>query len=527
MRRLQPWSRRSIRTEVLVCAAGGALACAAALRGAACSRQDQPAEVVEIDLSGAEPEMILEPVEVFSLPFEEFPDQVVVGRGSRQAYAASTLVAINILSLAATLWPEALALPAVLGSVWWFRRTFRRPQQVGRTYCRRCNYELTNLRGEVCPECGVVLRPALRSAGRRRWPRLAASASIFVAAAGLYAWKFRAVPRHVWPEDWPAWWSETLDDVAAANAKYAWLIGHSSVLSRIHEIDLDAAGASRILWTGRRSGDEVNAIAVSTDGSRLCAWHGSAIRVWNLPQRRVVREIGFDDPLLSPARGGATRVEFSADGRTALVVGHGPQFIAQSIDLDAAAQLWRIEGFIHRPLSDVRLLRGEDFSRLIVAGEAQETGETFLAEWYVDERGQGQLMRDFTTTAHSLGPRLARHGFGRLVWASDFESVEAWSLQTERIERRLSLPRPVALLAAWPGERERLIITMFAGESKTWIVEAETGRVVAELSGEPMRVRGTQVLGGGRTLALWGYSDDLSKRLLLLYDLADLERNGT
>lgn len=506
-------------------AAAGALVCAAAQDGAAHSAQDQPAEVVEIDLSGASPEVILEPAEIFLLPFDEFPDQVVVAAAQRKAYAASTLVAINIFSLAATLWPEALALSAALASLWWFRRTLRRRQQVGRTYCRRCNYELTNLRGEVCPECGTVLRPAMRAAGRRRWPRLVSASLIFLVAAGMYGWKFRAVPRHVWPEDWPAWWSETLDDVAAANAKYAWLIQHSSVLSRLHEINLDGGGESRILWTGRHSGDETAAIALSSDGSRLCAWHGNAIRVWSLPQRRIVREITFDDPLLAPNRGGAKRVEFSADGRTALVVGPAPQFTAQAIDLDTAAELWRIERFIHRPLSDVRLLRGDDFSRLIVAGEAEETGESYLAEWYIDARGQGQLMRGFATSAHSLGPRLARNGFGRIVWASDLETVEAWNLQTERVEQRLSLPQPVALLAAWPSERERLIITMFGDASRTWIVDAEAGRVLAQLSGEPMRVRGTQILDGGRTLALWGYSGDLARRLLLLYDLQRIAEN--
>jgi len=488
-------------------------------------RAAQPENAIEeTDLRRARPELQIEAAETFTLPLDEFPEAVVIDLPGRKAYATTTVIAINIFSIAATVWLEALALLIAAPALWWFRRTLRRPQVIGREYCRRCNYELTNLPGERCPECGAVLRPRMRRRGRRRWPRLSIAALIFIAAAAAYAAFFRMAPRHIWPDHWPAWWSETLDDVAAANARYKWLIAHSSVLSRIHELDLDARGASRILWTGRRSdADHIESIHLSADGSRLGLWHSGFIRIWSLSEPRPMREIAFTDPLLAPLGGGARHVAFSADGREALIIGAAPDFIAMAIDLDASREGWRLTGDFFGDLQQWRILHGSDFGRFIIAGERPDTGETLLTEWLVDERQAPQLMRRFATSAYSLGPRLARHGFGPHLWASDFDQVQAWNLQTETVERRLTMPHPVALLCASPGGAGRLIITMFADESVTWIVEPVAGRVLAELKGEPLRVRSAEILADGRTLALWGYSGDFEHRVLHLYDLSRLD----
>lgn len=476
--------------------------------------------VEEIDLSAAHAEATLAPAETFTLPLGEFPEAVLVDLPRRKAYATTTLVAINIFSIASTVWFEALILGVAAPAAWWFRRTLGRPQQVGRTYCRRCNYDLTDLAGERCPECGAALSSATRMPGRRRWPRLALAGAIFLAAAGAYAALVRTVPRLVWPERWPAWWSETLDDLAEANSKYEWLIQHSSVLSRVHELDLDAGGASRTLWTGRRGeADHVHSLSLAADGSVLCLWTSASLRVWSIADRRLDGEIAFSDPLLAPLGGAAAQVQFSADGRSALLIGDSPRFIAMLIDLEAERERWRIESNALAGLEHWRVLHGGSFDRFLIAGDRPDTGETALSEWFVEAGREPALMRRFATSAYGLGPRLARHGYGPLVWASDMERVEAWNLQTEAVERRIILPHPVALLAAPREGDERLIITMFADTSRTWIVEPRSGRVVAELEQAPHRTRAAEILSDGRTLALWGYNDDQSQRVLSLYSL--------
>ncbi len=476
--------------------------------------------IVEFDLSEAPVEIVLEPTETFTLPLDEFPEAVVVDLPRRRAYATTTLVAINIFSIAATLWVETLVLVVAVPTAWWLRRTLHRPQQVGKFYCRRCNYDLTDLRGDRCPECGGALSTAMRVRGRRRWPRLALAGAIILATGSLYASFGRAVPRRIWPERWPAWWSETLDDVAEANAKHQWLIHHSSVLSRVHDLDLDAGGASRILWTGRRGeADHIHHLSLAADGSRLCLWTSASLRVWSVARRRVVAETSFSDPLLAPLGGAARQVQFSADGRSALLIGASPRFTAMLVDLDTGREAWRLASGALPDLEQWRVLHEGSFDRFLLAGDRPDTGETVLSEWFVEAGREPALMRRFATSAYSLGPRLARHGHGPLVWASDFDRVEGWNLQTESIEHRLLLPHPVALLGASSAAGERLIITMFGDTSRTWVVEPRVGRVVAELSRTPHRTRGVEVLADGRTLALWGYSDDQSRRVLHLYAL--------
>ncbi len=74
---------------------------------------------------------------------------------------------------------HALDIAALVGPVvallfvWALRRTIRRPRALGRSYCRRCSYDITPTGGEavsaICPECGRPTR-GLSMQGRRLRP---------------------------------------------------------------------------------------------------------------------------------------------------------------------------------------------------------------------------------------------------------------------------------------------------------------------------------------------------------------------
>gem|GEM_PF-4086931 len=485
---------------------------------------DQPeTEVEEFDLTMVQPETTIAPFASYALPSEEFPDAVVVDLPHRKAYAATEFVAINVLSLLSAAWIEAMALLAAGLSLLWIRRVARRPQQPGQLYCRRCNYLLTSLQRDVCPECGAEITGRGQMIGRRPWPRLSAAILLLLATLGLYAAYFRRVPRLVWPDTWPAWWSRSLDEVARANSKYQWLIQHSRVLSRLVEIDLNDAGATRTLWTGTRSDvDHINGLFLSDDASRLTVWHTDGLQAWALPDCKSAARLDDSNVSLPFSFLAITGVEMSGDGRTALLVGPDRNNTAIAIDVDSGRELWKIEYLVIEDISRLHILHGSSLDRLIVAADVSSTGITDLSEWYVDDKQHPNRMRHFSTSAYALGPRLARNGFGPLIWASDLEQVEAWNLQTERVARRIRLPMRSVLLFAWPGDVPRLIITMFDQDSRTWIVDAGAGRVLAQLDGTPMRTRSTRLLQDGHTLAVWGYDGDLSHRVLQLYDLSSI-----
>lgn len=515
---------RSVRAIILLAALLGSTNAGAAQSNATDGRHSQPVEATEeIDLSEAQPETTIAPSAIYALPDEDIPDSVVVDLPHRKAYIASEFVAINILSLLAALWVEALALAVAMASMWWLRRLARRPQEIGRPYCRRCNYLLAHLSGVICPECGATVTGRGRLVGRRRWPRAMLATCALGGSVGLYLAFARRAPRLIWPDRWPAWWSRTLDDVAQANSKYEWLIQHSRVLSHLVEIDLDAGGAERTVWTGTKSDtDHINAMFLSEDASRLTIWHTDALQVWSLPGRVPVARLNDLSVSLPFSFLAITNVELSGDGCTALFVGPEPKHKAVAIDVDSGRQLWTIESLVVDDISSLRILHGSSLDRLIVAADISSTGVTDLSEWYVDDQQHPSRMRHITTSAYALGPRLVRNGLGPLIWASDIDHVEAWNLQTGRVEQRLALPQRSVLLFSWPGDVPRLIITMFDQDSRTWIVDTQSGRVLAQLDGTPLRTRSTEVLAGGRTLAVWGYDADFSHKALQLYDLSSI-----
>lgn len=107
-----------------------------------------------------------------------------------------------------------VALPAGLGAaamlLWVTRRIIRRPRTVGRTYCRRCGYDLTPPEGAIlcatCHECGQrTLGRALQ--GRRLRPWHFALPMLFlgcvIACAGICYEGLSSMQTALAPSAWP------------------------------------------------------------------------------------------------------------------------------------------------------------------------------------------------------------------------------------------------------------------------------------------------------------------------------------
>jgi len=87
----------------------------------------------------------------------------------------------------------------VTGRWWWLARRGKEPR------CRKCRYELTNLKSDACPECGTALTPRNRVIGMRsRWRMALAPAALLLIGS---AWWFGEshVPRHGWVSEKVQW----------------------------------------------------------------------------------------------------------------------------------------------------------------------------------------------------------------------------------------------------------------------------------------------------------------------------------
>lgn len=102
---------------------------------------------------------------------------------------------------------EGLLLILVLVSGLWLLRVFRRRHLVvGQPHCRRCLYQVSDLRDDTCPECGRSLR-GWRATMKARNPRarFVAASFIVVGAVLLYVGWASRLPRHAVSPDLPRW----------------------------------------------------------------------------------------------------------------------------------------------------------------------------------------------------------------------------------------------------------------------------------------------------------------------------------
>ncbi|MCA9310948.1 MAG: hypothetical protein KDA21_07070, partial [Phycisphaerales bacterium] len=135
-------------------------------------------------------------------PFAHSPEVVQVAFGPDDTlYVAANTELVNLWAVIVSHWPELLGV--VLGVVLLvalvrFVSVMRRPQVVGRVYCRGCNYDVSDT-PETCPECGRALAKVPARRGRTRRRRLVRPAALAGVAMVLYAlpW-FLGVGR-----DWP------------------------------------------------------------------------------------------------------------------------------------------------------------------------------------------------------------------------------------------------------------------------------------------------------------------------------------
>lgn len=140
--------------------------------------------------------------------------QAAFGRDSETLIVQTSENAINLFGLAVYFWPEFLGGLTFLLIVWallrWWRAA-RTPRLAGRPHCRRCNYCLTGLTEDRCPECGAPpskRRPIIgRSLARRVGPLLAVATVAALTYGALWAFQ---VPRvgyingliSIWSPEW-------------------------------------------------------------------------------------------------------------------------------------------------------------------------------------------------------------------------------------------------------------------------------------------------------------------------------------
>lgn len=221
--------------------------------------------------------------------------------------------ALDLWSLAISAWPELTLIAVLLAGAAVAWRLWRRPQ--GGALCRRCGYLAGNSGGDRCPECGLELTPRNRvRTWRPRW-QPAAAATLMLAIIAAYAGVSR-LPRQGAMSAWLHWPSAALCDWCQRRGGSLQRLADAHKVQIYCLVEVDPS-SGRLLHTFLRKADTLrpwNSMALSEDGTLLCAVEGRQLWAWDTASGRVLDRLAAPSP-----RGGAhnffTRPACSADGR--------------------------------------------------------------------------------------------------------------------------------------------------------------------------------------------------------------------
>lgn len=142
---------------------------------------------------------VRQPDGVFTFRGDTRIQDIVLAPEGTHAYAIFQIGSVNLWAVLVFFWPEITATLVTLciGVALW--RVLRRRRRLGEPHCRRCNYLLTNLSGDRCPECGFELTEGNRVIGQpRRW-KIAALLVLMVMTAAGYLTAPRTFPARARP----------------------------------------------------------------------------------------------------------------------------------------------------------------------------------------------------------------------------------------------------------------------------------------------------------------------------------------
>ena len=253
------------------------------------------------------PPPTLTPVRVFTLPASD-SNAVALSADGQTLYHVVDVRHVNAWALLAYRWPEILALTVFLAAPFVALRLGRRAARAGsrvpgEPYCRRCNYRLTGLTADRCPECGVDV-----TAGRRNrvvaappWPARRRVAVAAVAAAGLCLLVFVPVrfalvrdALHPHPTAGRFRWNSRALYRLAESRNWQWALRHSEHVAAV--VERSTAGG-RVLreFQGLFEDPRIGTLKLAPDGKTLWANDLHCLRSWDVRSGRPGRTLAFPE----------------------------------------------------------------------------------------------------------------------------------------------------------------------------------------------------------------------------------------
>lgn len=434
------------------------------------SEMSQPLQATALQPAASQPAS-RGPTALWTYPGVSQIHSMVLTPDGKHAYVSMTVNGINLWKLLVYYWPEwsGAILLVVLFCV--FRRTVKHEQEAGQPHCRLCNYQLTNLEAEACPECGGKLTRRNRVMGtRKRWTMAALLATTAVIVLGYMQFadsSQRGQSIHRWFN-----WSSTWLDEWARTENWVWLLRASDLRHHLSKIELE-------------HGQEVEGLLTELGGK---------------PFWRIV--ISPDDRVLAGLTSGFEQVVFvrAEDGDVIRIDGEEQPFEPVTVGFDPAgdvayvanewSQVWRCD-FANCRWQQVRIEEGNKQLKYNVAF-TRDSACVLEVETVLDDEVAGKYhmlakLVDFESGGEVVTWRVPDNGEfpkfasedGRWLYSNQGDGVVHLFDVATRAAKTIT-----AASNTWhrfsrlsPGGR----LMVLAGNSSILVVDCETDRKLAHI----------------------------------------------
>ena len=123
-------------------------------------------------LSGVELDRLQRPVRSLELQDAYMVMDVAYSPDGNTVYAVTRPDGVSVWEVTVYYWPELLGVVLAITILLFallVLRVHRRPRRMGLAYCRKCNYCLSSVSSDRCPECGAIHARRAPVLGRGRW----------------------------------------------------------------------------------------------------------------------------------------------------------------------------------------------------------------------------------------------------------------------------------------------------------------------------------------------------------------------
>jgi hypothetical protein len=452
----------------------------------------------------------IQPSAIHAFPGDTWIENIHRAPDSQHVVVHWRLGSVNVWSVLVYYWPEIVAGVMAILILFWLRHIFKHKRVHGQVHCRRCDYLLTNLVSDTCPECGLRLNERARVLGRSR--RAPAAINLALIAALVVSWFVLRdrLPRQGTTSGWFSWLSPGTYDWAYQH-KHEWLTRHKTWLTQVVEVDQAGGDIMRVITN--EPGQFYFAMQATGNSDIFLLRDYAALSRINVRTGERLRMEDGSLPVSNGVFSDTIQNVISQDGRVVHVALESGVIQRWNLDTGERATLFTAERGPHSMYVFFHELR--ESHRIAITDWAQD-GRWRLRIW--DDRAE-RMDGEFTRPLLGVQSVTLVDAAREIAYLADDGNagkIEVIQLRDGTLQRAI-IGGPTRPWLSSLSSDGQLLLVVGDRPSSALVYNTVRQRWIADLQTQGMQVISAALLANNRTVALACWRNGVYR--LMIYDL--------